>query len=152
MEGTGHNALDFHIAYYLGLLVAKHPADRFVIVSKDAGFDPLIAHLRGRNIRCERIPSLARLIPAEAPGMQCEEKLAKLITDLSRLKNSRPRTLKTLTSTIRAKFPKALSEEQLDWLLKQLRHREIVTETNGKLTYQFPEPKVEIVQKPLFPD
>jgi hypothetical protein len=108
--------------------------------------------LRGRNIRCERIPSLARLIPAEAPGTQCEEKLAKLITDLSKLKNSRPRTLKTLSSTIRAKFPKALSDEQLNWLLKQLQRREIVTETNGKLTYQFPEPQAEIVQKPLFPD
>src|ERR1035438_10814875 len=42
MEGSGHNALDFHIAYYLGRLAVEHPKARFRIISKDAGFDPLI--------------------------------------------------------------------------------------------------------------
>jgi hypothetical protein len=45
MEGSGHNALDFHIAYYLGRLVVEYPEARFQIVSKDAGFDPMVAHL-----------------------------------------------------------------------------------------------------------
>ena len=58
MEGSGHNALDFHIAYYLGRLAVEHPEARFQIVSKDAGFDPLVAHLRARELLCERQPSL----------------------------------------------------------------------------------------------
>jgi hypothetical protein len=59
MQGVGHNALDFHIAYYLGRLAVQHPAARFVIVSKDTGFDPLVAHLRAQKVGCERVTSLA---------------------------------------------------------------------------------------------
>ena len=43
----GKNALDFHIAYYLGQLALKEPDAFFHIVSKDTGFDPLIQHLNG---------------------------------------------------------------------------------------------------------
>ena len=42
LSGSGPNALDFHIAYYLGCLAAKEPGAYFHIISKDTGFDPLI--------------------------------------------------------------------------------------------------------------
>jgi PIN domain len=58
MEGSGHNALDFHIAYYLGRLAVEHPEAQFQIISMDAGFDRLVAHLRARKLLCERWPSL----------------------------------------------------------------------------------------------
>ena len=42
LDNSGRNALDFHIAYYLGALVSKEPLGFFHIISKDTGFDPLI--------------------------------------------------------------------------------------------------------------
>jgi hypothetical protein len=47
------NAMDFHIAWCLGDLLAREPDARCVIVSGDAGFDALVGHLnrQGRNVR-----------------------------------------------------------------------------------------------------
>jgi hypothetical protein len=44
--GSGRNAVDFHIAYYMGQIAAKEPDAAFYVVSKDTGFDPLLQHLR----------------------------------------------------------------------------------------------------------
>lgn len=48
--GNGPNALDFHIAFYIGELAQRDPDGYFHIISKDAGFDPLIKHLKERRI------------------------------------------------------------------------------------------------------
>jgi len=45
LESGGSNALDFHIAYYIGVLSVQEPSAQFHIISKDTGFDPLIKHL-----------------------------------------------------------------------------------------------------------
>jgi len=59
ISGTGPNAVDFHIAYYIGHLAERHPCARFTIVSGDTGFDPLVRHLTGApGIACRRIPML----------------------------------------------------------------------------------------------
>ena len=52
--GSGRNALDFHLAFYLGELTQQYPGGVFRIVSKDSGFDPLIAHLQARGFAVER--------------------------------------------------------------------------------------------------
>jgi hypothetical protein len=49
--GNGKNALDFHLAFYVGELVAKDPEAYFHILSKDTGFDPLIKRLKTRKVR-----------------------------------------------------------------------------------------------------
>ena len=48
LESVGKNALDFHIAYYLGVLSAEGKSTHFSIISKDTGFDPLVNYLKGR--------------------------------------------------------------------------------------------------------
>jgi hypothetical protein len=45
ISGNGPNALDFHIAYYIGKLASQEPGAYFHIISKDTGFDPLVQHL-----------------------------------------------------------------------------------------------------------
>lgn len=68
MEGHGKNALDFHIAYTLGLLVAEDRKRRIFVLSKDTGFDPLLSYLAKRNIDCQRIEELGKfLIDKDAP-------------------------------------------------------------------------------------
>lgn len=65
MLGTGPNALDFHIAYYLGRLSMAQPMARFFVVSKDAGFDPLIQHLNLHGVRCRRVVSMGQICQTE---------------------------------------------------------------------------------------
>ena len=57
--GSGKDALDFHIAYYIGKLAAENPGAAFSIISKDTGFDPLIKHLKSKHIDCKRSATVA---------------------------------------------------------------------------------------------
>src|SRR5256885_10083930 len=54
IEGQGKNALDFHIAFYLGEYLARSPQSPCVILSRDKGFDPLIKHLVKRGFAVRR--------------------------------------------------------------------------------------------------
>src|SRR5690606_28957821 len=58
ITGNGPNALDFHIAFYIGRLAHEYPVARFTIVSKDTGFDPLVKHLATLGISCRRVAAL----------------------------------------------------------------------------------------------
>lgn len=59
ISGSGPNAVDFHIAFYIGHLANSHPDARFTIVSGDTGFDPLVRHLSNTlSIACRRIKAL----------------------------------------------------------------------------------------------
>ena len=62
ITGQGKNALDFHIAFYLGLLNQKVQKDiHFIILTKDSGFDALISYLNNLGRKCKRIESLIEL-------------------------------------------------------------------------------------------
>ena len=61
LKSSGNNALDFALAYYLGRAVLADPTGYFHIIAKDAGYDPLIAHLRERHINVRRHVSCAEL-------------------------------------------------------------------------------------------
>ena len=70
ISGNGPNALDFHIAFYIGQLAARDPTADFHIISKDTGYDPLIEHLLSRHVRVRRhndfttLTFAASLLPA----------------------------------------------------------------------------------------
>jgi hypothetical protein len=66
IEGRGPNALDMHIAYYIGRLAVADPGAVFHIISKDRDYDPLILHLKGQNIACTRWKSVAEIQAARA--------------------------------------------------------------------------------------
>jgi len=66
IQGSGPDAVDFHIAFYIGRLAAAHPGASFTIVSKDRGFDPLIKHLGTLGIACRRLPEIPE--PGNAPA------------------------------------------------------------------------------------
>ena len=59
ITGVGRNALDFHIAYYVGRLTAEDPSTIFHVVSRDKGFDPLIQHLKAHKFLAFRSESVA---------------------------------------------------------------------------------------------
>ena len=55
IDGNGPNALDFHIAFYIGQIAATDKNSFFHIISKDKGFDPLIKHLKAKKILVLRL-------------------------------------------------------------------------------------------------
>jgi len=139
LEAAGSNALDFHIAYYIGVLSCQDPTAYFHIISKDSGFDPLIKYLKGRKVFAQRscciadIPFFKPTLPA-APDVQLEV----VIADLIRRKASKPRTQKTLLSTLHALFKKELSEQQLSQLFASLCSRGVVKVDGTKVSYVLP--------------
>jgi len=70
ITGNGPDAVDFHIAYYIGCLSAREPGATFRIVSKDTGFDPLVRHLKAKGVDCKRIPELG---PVSTPAAGATE-------------------------------------------------------------------------------
>ena len=59
-SGKGPNALDFHLAFYLGYVAARHPAAHFVVVANDRGYDPVIAHARMLKFTVKRVGRKAK--------------------------------------------------------------------------------------------
>jgi len=139
IEGSGHNALDFHIAYYLGRLAVERPEASFRIISKDTGFDPLVAHMKAKRIHCERLPSLAHQHPVSVSVEPGPDRISLVITNLVKRQTARPRTLKSLGGSIQTLFHKKLSEDELRALLDALGERGVVKVVDGKLIYALPQ-------------
>ena len=70
IQGSGPDAVDFHIAFYIGRLAAADPGAAFTIVSRDKGFDPLVRHLVGLGIPCQRIPDIDGAPAAAKPPVK----------------------------------------------------------------------------------
>lgn len=139
ISGNGSNALDFHIAYYIGLLASKEPEAYFHIVSKDTGFDPLINHLKGKKILACRSKDVTEIPIVKASNSKSpSEKIAVIIADLKRRGAAKPRAVKTLTSTISNMFQKQLSDEELQSLLLELQTKGIVSIAGTKVSYELP--------------
>lgn len=62
IEGTGKNALDFHIAFHLGRMMETAPDTECFVLSRDKGFDPLLSHLNKNGLKCRRLASLEELV------------------------------------------------------------------------------------------
>lgn len=141
LEAAGSNALDFHIAYYIGVLTTEDPTGFFHIISKDTGFDPLIKHLKARRILAQRSLSIAEIPYFKATVAVDGNKNAWVdaaVADLVRCKASKPSTQKTLLSTLDALFRKELSPQQLSELLDDLRVRGLVRFNGARITYSLP--------------
>ena len=41
---SGKNALDFHLSYYVGYISSRNPSAKFVVVSNDQGYGPMLEH------------------------------------------------------------------------------------------------------------
>jgi hypothetical protein len=134
IEGRGPNALDMHIAYYIGRLAAATPGAAFHIISRDRDYDPLIRHLTAQRIPCTRWKSVAEMSaaqtpaavrapahkPAAKPATKAAAKAAQkaaaspspkqgnrvdeVVDNLTRRMRARPATLTALTRTIRSHY------------------------------------------------
>ncbi|KKW68682.1 hypothetical protein AAV94_03940 [Lampropedia cohaerens] len=136
INGSGRNALDFHIAFYVGKLSAAEPDAYFHVISKDSGFDPLIAHLREQRIHAQRSESVAAIPALQAvTASNSDERMAALLANLRGRKQSRPRSIKTLTNTIHAVFQKKLSDADVEALIAEMKANGTLGGDDNKLIY-----------------
>ncbi len=96
ISGSGPNAVDFHVAFYIGRLAASHPAAKFTIVSKDTGFDPLVRHLASLKIACNRVASIGGF--AKLPGTKAHPVIKRVTANAAGV--AKPEPAKNLVVTI----------------------------------------------------
>lgn len=144
ITGNGPNALDFHIAFYIGRLAAADANAFFHVISKDTGFDPLIAHMKEKGIYACRsgdighMPILKRgaeKAASEKPSPQID-KLDIIMTNLRQRGHARPRRLKTLSGTILSLFQGQLPEKELTALVSALKEAGHVVVDGTKVSYR----------------
>lgn len=141
ISGNGSNALDFHIAFYIGHLAAQDPTAYFHIVSKDAGFDPLVQHLKARKIFAARSNDVADIPLVKAATTKSpQDRLDLVVARLQQLAASKPRTLKALSSTIGSLFQKQLAEEEVASMVSELQSRSLIAVAGTKVSYTLPAP------------
>lgn len=140
ISGNGQNALDFHIAFYIGQLSLQDPEGFFHIISKDTGFDPLIKHLRTKNIRVQREKDLAEIpVLRISSATNNDEKISAIIKNLAGRGQSRPRKVKTLANTINSLFTQKLEENELSALIKVLKDRKYIVVKDSNVSYKLPK-------------
>jgi len=136
ISGNGPNALDFHIAYYIGQLSTQDPTARFHIISNDKGFDPLIAHLEEKKVHAIRSKDLSGISVAAGTALKTTpDRFMLIVAQLQRLGTSRPRTVKRLSNTIAAMFKNQCSSEEILGLIEELKQRKIVVIDKTKVAY-----------------
>ncbi len=133
---VGNNAVDFHIAYYLGTIAMTEPDAGLHIISKDTGFDPLIQHLQGNGRYARRSECIA-----EIPSVNAAEKrkTKKLVSDAVAILDGievekRPATFGALQNFLGAHF-KQLEEHRVDTLILGLKSQRFLAENEGKIQY-----------------
>jgi hypothetical protein len=140
ISGNGQNALDFHIAFYIGQLSLQDPDAYFHIISKDTGFDPLIKHLRTRKIHIHREKDLAEIpILRISSATDNDEKIMAIIKNLSGRGQSRPRKIKTLANTINSLFTKKLEDKELMSLVNILKEKKYIVVNKENISYKLPQ-------------
>src|SRR4051794_30245885 len=72
---TGKNALDFHLAFYMGYIAAKHPGSRLVVLSNDKGYGPMLDHAKELGFVASQI-GFGNLKPARPPRKAAAKKTA----------------------------------------------------------------------------
>ena len=135
MEGSGPNALDFHIAYHIGKMAEKDPSGYFHIVSKDKGFESLIRHLKNNQILAQRVNELSDIRPLNSAQIGSTNEKAEAIKKwLKERVGGRPGKIKALKNSINAFFMKSLSDRELEKIVSLLKSKKIVKINDQKIS------------------
>lgn len=151
---SGPNAVDMHIAYYVGRLLEKEPHAALFIISRDTDFDPLVEYLQARGSSCRRVKSIneltkfvprtpvapksaSRAAPPSPAKKAQSDRLAPVIKHLHSLRG-KPSTRKTLVTTIGSYFKQhggALADKVIEQLIDELIRLKYVSQAGPKVSY-----------------
>ncbi len=159
ITGTGKNALDFHIAFYMGEIVAKDPDCELCIISNDTGYDPLIAHLKERyKIKAARKAGKAKAVKktkaaattttkttkktnATISIIETNERMNKVILALKKSNTNKPRTVVTLINRIKnVSGLTNLNNNEAKQIIEELEVRgHIEIQDTGRIEFKLPK-------------
>ena len=162
---SGPNAVDMHIAYFIGKILERESDAAIHIISRDTDFDPLLEFLRESGVTCKRSKSIAdvaklaqaaaRARPAQKPQRAPPapvaiatphvppprkahaEKLAPIIKQLHSL-SGKPATRKKLAQTIGNYFKQhggELPEKTIEHLIDELIRLKYVSQAGANVSY-----------------
>lgn len=154
---SGSNAVDMHIAYYVGRLIEKEPDAVIHIISGDSDFDPLVEYLRAGGVSCKRaktITEIAREAQAQAKAKARQapaatrsartpavkkhnDKLAPIIKQLHSL-SGKPATRRKLAQVIANYFRHhggPLTDSAIEQLIEELIRLKYVSQSGNKVSY-----------------
>jgi hypothetical protein len=133
----GNEALDMHIAFYIGQLVAELKNAYFHVIAKDRDYDPLIAHLKSRRIGAAKWPDLASIpILKRAAAETLKEQVEATNDWLLERKANRPKTLKALTNSLKTSaFAGRLVDDEIDELWQALVENKLIAIQGQKIEY-----------------
>ncbi len=164
IEGQGKNALDFHIAFYLGEYLQAVPGAECVILSRDKGFDPLVKHLLGRGFKVRRVGAIGdafiapvpvaasvrarnpRSAPAKSKAVRKASPAPAAVSDLERAKTqlrkmplkNLPRKRQRLAAMLTSYFAQKLDGGSIERLIDALIADGAVQVSAGSLNYPKP--------------
>ncbi len=161
LRTRGPNALDFLLCHHLGTLMTRAPRARFHVLSRDTGFDPLLAHLRAQGYHCARVATLEELpgakppgavrgaipaLPAPPPAVAAKapavatDPVARAVALLHKFPHNKPASVTTLHGTLRNLCVPQAPPEQAAALIDALVAKGYVQLTGEAVTYALPPP------------
>lgn len=106
----GKNALDFHLAFYVGYIAARNPDAKLVVVAIDRGYRPMVEHARTLGFQVTTAahrPAAAaagRTAATKAPGATTASKVAAKKKPAVK-KPAKPASVKSPTTVAKAAVP-----------------------------------------------
>jgi len=149
---SGSNAVDMHIAYYVGRLIEKHGDAVIHIISGDTDFDPLVEYLRANGVNCKRAKTITEIAKSHARPKPVaalkgprppvarkphSDKLAPIIKQLHSL-SGKPATRKKLALTIANYFRHhggPMADSAIEQLIEELIRLKYVSQSGTKVAY-----------------
>lgn len=142
IKSSGKNALDFCIAYYIGKLSCGYSGYDFQILSKDTGYDPLIAHLKEQGIKCKRITPTEKNVKKidENTKSNKNDSRVKLIEDaldkkIKTIPPSVPNSTKALSALINSHFQNTLPNNEIMQIFSGLIKKKIISINGREVIY-----------------
>lgn len=134
---AGKNAADFVLTYELAIRSAAEAQGFFHIVSRDKGFDAVVAHLKSRKILAARHDAFADIKFLQDEPVPSGKERAAIITEaLSKSPKNRPANAQKLRSFINSRFGKKLTEAEIDKTIKDLQNAKALTvDAAGRVKY-----------------
>jgi len=136
LSASGPNALDFHIAFYIGKLSAMDNEALFHIISKDTGYDPLITHLKSEGILVTRSDDIDKIPQTKfRGGKTLKDRIDMVVSALRATEEAKPRTKQKLSSMINNLFLNQLTGVEIELVINGLTDRGFVCVTDNKVAY-----------------
>ena len=140
IEGSGKNALDFHIAYYLGKHTSEPDAMHYIL-SKDKGYDPLVLSINksAKSEIVKRIISLEDLKSHDVKesAENIDPNYTTLVNNLNSMaKGKRPKSEKKLESFIKTQVFSKMDDSAIKKLVDELYRNKIISKgQNNRISY-----------------